>query len=350
MNTKATNRINEIASKGECVSALLQELGASAPGLTGNVTISSVGASVFHPLLEPSVIDRDAPRYDRFFQTAYERQRIWHRRFVLSAPGPWTTDATMRDFSFTNVYRELDRGTIYYVDRILEPLLASGASDGDILAITTAYRLFNKVATWEACFEPMQLGCWDWNDCEAQLRERAAIDPVFTAATMVCAYDGKPGRDKIERVCLMLAETFRERDGFARAVKSARTPQDAWRALTSLPGIGPFLAYEIYSDLMYANGRFFAWDEDAWANPGPGCQRGLKLIFPGRTDYVSLMRNLRDEQEATFARLGLDFAAIAFRGKRLTMRSIEHWCCEFQKYERGNTKRKFVPISTTTTT
>lgn len=296
--------------------------------------------------LEPSVINQDATPYERYWQTAYERQRIWHRRFVLGLPAPWTTDDVMRGFSFTNVYRELDRGTIYYTERILTPLLESGATDGDILAVTAAYRLFNKVATWEACFEDMQTTEWNWVDCEERVRERAKVDAVFTAATMVCAYDGKPGRDKIERVSLMLSDIFRNRELFARDLKATRQAQDAWKVLTTLPAIGPFLAYEIYSDLMYVPGRFFAWGEDAWANPGPGCQRGLKLIWPGRTDYLALMRKLRDEQDATFEKLGLDFAAIAPPGKaRLTMRSIEHWCCEFQKYERGNTKRKFAPVT-----
>jgi hypothetical protein len=294
--------------------------------------------------LEASVIDPKGTPYERYWQTAFERHRIWHRRFVLKLPAPWTTDPVMRTFSFTNLYRELDRGTIYYTERILKPLVTNGATDGDLLAITTAYRLFNKVATWEACFEPMQTGKWDWSDCEQLLRDRAKVDSVFTSATMVCAYDGKPGRDKIERVCLMLAATFKDRERHARDLKNADTPSEAWERLTQLPGIGPFLAYEIYSDLLYLQGRFFAWDEDAWANAGPGCQRGLKILWPGRTGYLAEMRELRDGQDEAFKKLGLDFRAIALPGREhLTLRSIEHWCCELQKYQRGNTKRKFVP-------
>jgi len=304
---------------------------------SGHVVIPSQGC-------EPSVIDPEGTLYDRFWQTAFERHRIWFRRKVLKLAPPWTTDPAMQRFSFTNLFRELDRGTIYYAERILKPLTVSGATDGDLLAVTTAYRLFNKVATWQACFEATQLDAWDWVECERRLRERAKDDAVFTSATMVCAYDGKPGRDKIERVCLMLGETFRDRERSARDLKKAATPSEAWERLTMLPGIGPFLAYEIYSDLLYAGDRFFKWDEDAWANAGPGCQRGLKIVWPERRDYLSEMRELRDDQNTAFKRLGLDFAAIAPTGKEhLTLRSIEHWCCEFQKWSRGNTKRKFAP-------
>lgn len=67
-------------------------------------------------------------------------------------------------------------------------------------------------------------------------------------------------------------------------------------------------------------------------------------MWPRRRDYLSEICELGDGQEAAFERWGLNFNAIAPPGKEhLTLRSIEHWCCEFQKYERGNTKRKFVP-------
>jgi hypothetical protein len=141
----------------------------------------------------------------------------------------------MQQYSFTNLCRELDRGTIYYADHILKPLAEGGVSDGDLLAITTAYRLFNKVATWQACFGPRQTRKWDWGECEHGLRERAEVEPVFTSATMVCAYDGKPGRGKIERVYLMLGAAFRDRERHARELKTTNTLSEALGASNRAP-------------------------------------------------------------------------------------------------------------------
>ena len=300
-------------------------------------------ASLPNQILTPSIIDPRASMYDQFFQTAYERMAIYHRRFVEKRPAPWTTDATFRDFSFTNCHRGLDRGTIVYTDDVLSPLTLGGASDGDILAATIAYRWFNRVETWEQSLSaPILAGRFDSREIES--RVRAQSGPPFTAAHMVCAYDGKPGRDKIERVCLMLGKIFADRDAIASKLKAARRPEAAFEILTRLDGIGPFNGYEIYSDLIYADDRFFAWDEDAWANVGPGAHRGLKIIFPSAppSRHLQLLTKLRDEQESAFDRLGLDFHAISPGGKRMTMRSCEHWTCEFQKFVRGNTKRKFV--------
>src|SRR5688500_13499948 len=55
-----------------------------------------------------------------FWDLVAERQRVWHRRFVLGEKWPWTSDKILQEFSFTNVYRQLDPGTIYLVNNILE--------------------------------------------------------------------------------------------------------------------------------------------------------------------------------------------------------------------------------------
>ena len=311
--------------------------------LTTNDTTTSGATQVAPSPLPHSVIESGSSR-DLFFQTAYERMAIYHRRFVLKQPAPWTTDETFRVFSFTNVHRELDRGTIEYIQNLLAPLTASGASDGDVLAATITYRWFNRVETFrQSLAAPMLSGRFDAIEIEDNVRSQ--VGPPFTAAHMVCAYDGKPGRDKLERVCIMLAEIYEQRDTIAAKLKTARRPDDAFQTLTALEGIGPFNGYEIYSDLLYADDRFFSWNEDAWANVGPGAHRGLKLIFPNESPCMHLdsLRKLRNDQEATFDRLGLDFYAISPNGKRMTMRSCEHWACEFQKFVRGNTKRRFVP-------
>jgi hypothetical protein len=294
-----------------------------------------------------SVIEPSAPAIDRYFQTAYERQRIWRRRFLEHSPGPWTDDPILAKYHFTNVYRELDRGTVHYGRHVIDPLTKSGASDGDVFAATVAYRWFNRVETWDRTLaEPILAGRFDSGEIEARLR--AQDGPVFTSAHMVCAYDGYAGDDKIARVCGLLDAVFANRDTIAARLKTARWPLAAFKVITSLDGIAGFNGYEIYSDLLYWEDRFFPWDENAWANVGPGAGRGLKVIFPGSTgvSHLGLMEKLRDEQRATLDRLGLsDFYSMVPGGKLMTLRNIEHWCCEFFKYNRGSCKGRFAPQS-----
>ena len=55
--------------------------------------------------------------FEAFFQTMYERQLIWKRRFIDKKESPWTTDAIFKKFKFTNVYRELDRNSQYCINK-----------------------------------------------------------------------------------------------------------------------------------------------------------------------------------------------------------------------------------------
>ena len=297
-----------------------------------------------------TIIDPSASAHDRFFQTAYERQRIWHRRFVLNQDGPWTTDVAMSKYHFTNVYRELDRGTVFYQQEVRDKLTERGASDGDLLMATILYRMFNRISTWERSLaEPVLAGRFDIAEIEERLRSQSG--PVFTSAHMVCAYHGFPGDDKIARVCGFLATIIDNRDDLAKKLQAHRLGKDAFAEITAFDGIGPFNGYEVYSDLLYCGNRFFGWDENQWANVGPGAHKGLKVIFPGEPPavHLMLMNELRKEQEAAFERLGLgDFYEMVPGQKRLTLRNIEHWCCEFFKHDRGHCRTTFEARSDST--
>src|SRR6188474_1206844 len=54
-----------------------------------------------------------------FFKTMYERQEIWYKRHLNRRP-PWTENEILRDYKFTNVYRELDRNSQYQINNILK--------------------------------------------------------------------------------------------------------------------------------------------------------------------------------------------------------------------------------------
>ena len=46
-----------------------------------------------------------------FFETMYERQMIWKRRFIDKIQAPWTDDPIFQENKFPNLYRELDRSS-----------------------------------------------------------------------------------------------------------------------------------------------------------------------------------------------------------------------------------------------
>ena len=53
-----------------------------------------------------------------FFKFIYKRHLIWYKRFILKENPPWTDDNILRTFKIINVYRELDRCTLYLIKKL----------------------------------------------------------------------------------------------------------------------------------------------------------------------------------------------------------------------------------------
>ena len=54
-----------------------------------------------------------------FFETMYERQMIWKRRFIDKIQAPWTDDPIFQENKFPNLYRELDRSSWWLISNII---------------------------------------------------------------------------------------------------------------------------------------------------------------------------------------------------------------------------------------
>ncbi len=76
-----------------------------------------------------------------FWYYITERHAIFHKKHLKKLPLPWTDDQILREYKFTNVFRDLDPGTIYITDRII-PVLKGDTSN--LLFNLIIYRLFNK--------------------------------------------------------------------------------------------------------------------------------------------------------------------------------------------------------------
>jgi hypothetical protein len=91
---------------------------------TGTGTVLRVATESLHPgvhsnddmhdVSEDGEYERElhVEHCERFWRFVHERQEIWRKKSA-GEPAPWTSDPILRYNSFTNVYRELDRGTLY---------------------------------------------------------------------------------------------------------------------------------------------------------------------------------------------------------------------------------------------
>ena len=76
-----------------------------------------------------------------FFETMVERQKIWKRKTFLKLSPPWSGDEILRDYKFTNVYRELDRNSQWQINNIFKK---KQKSKFDLVWKILLFRIFNQ--------------------------------------------------------------------------------------------------------------------------------------------------------------------------------------------------------------
>jgi len=268
-----------------------------------------------------------------FWTFVAERQAIWHRRFVEKKPPPWTTDPILRDYKFTNVYRELDAGTIWYVKNVI-PLVKYSSSyerKKALLWLTTMYRLVNRVETFEDVGLLLHHN-WvhdrlKWKYKLERRQEQGKC--IFTNAHLTLP-SHEVGSTKLDKYIEVLDDFYNRLQPISDVVFSAPDLEAVFYSLMSIKCVGRFIAYEICCDLILA--KAIPYTEDDWVNPGPGCKKGLNLIYPKiRTtqEYQDHISDLMLQQKTYFKQFGLKFYEYKHP---LTLRGIEHSLCELQKY------------------
>lgn len=273
----------------------------------------------------------------RFFKFIKERHAIYVRR-KRGDPWPWTEDPILYTYKFTNIFRELDTGTIFCRECIREPY----ADHPELFFNIAMYRLFNWIGTYRAIGFIEQ---WDRAYVDGIVRTmKANKQKVFTGAHMIT---GTMGGDKIHQIVdICLEKLWENRENVCPLPSSSL--QEAFQRLKSkTPGYGPFIAYEVITDLRWTRYLKDAPDIMTWANPGPGAMRGMNRLWelpvkpnkqftPGEHQWI--MQDLLNKSASMLPKWV----------PPLELRDVEHALCEFDKYERtrlgeGRPRSRFIP-------
>lgn len=299
-----------------------------------------------------------------FFRFARERHAIYLRR-QASLPAPWTADPILQQFSFTNVFRQLDKTTQWYTENVRKKLPPE-----QMLLATVVYRWFNRIRTGEAIFSLPAEGVtpWDvfWSNGDVNvlrevILEHCGAGPYVTGAYIIKTPDGY---DKLSGV-LKCIEWFMEGDWKEYNLTPESKPQpleNTWDWLRSHRFLGDFMAYEVVTDLRWCEWWNKAPDIMTWANPGPGATRGIGRVFHGDKDKYNQHRD-KNSVLIPAMKILLDASRdpglwphrlpIVEAGCRYTrnceyderfqadgdwpaweMRDVEHTLCEFDKHQR----------------
>jgi len=266
---------------------------------------------------------------NEYFRTARERYAIKIRKDRRD-PWPWTEDKIFQQWRFCNVHREDDKTTIWFRENI-----RNNPDCSDIVQATFIFRWFNRIETAEIIKNLILAR--KWNEKEA-FRRLENVCPVVTGAYMLKTPDGY---DKLEGVLYAIRNSLEDLKSMQKNWKS--TLEKAWLDLCGLPYMGPFMAYEIVTDLRHTDILGWANDINTWANAGPGCTRGINDIVGEKITYP-------DEKLEVL--VGLLAASRLEENwpkhfQPWELRETEHWACEFHKYQNAmkgkRLKRRYKP-------
>lgn len=313
---------------------------------------------------------------DAFFAYARERHSTYLRRRSGRPRSEWTSDPILRQYRFCNVFRELDRTTIWFRENVRDRL----RDQPDVLLATVLFRWFNRIVSGEAVFQQCRT-----NFSESGAPGETAWEELLRTGSLdgardslVCWCGGGPyvtgsyiiktpdGKSKLDGV-LWCIEQFmtREVPGLADysgslgivgwreyAEAMLNSPgcfalHEVWEWLCQFPYLGDFMAYEIITDLRHTALLDRAPDIMIWANPGPGAMRGLNRIHGRPLNSRVSKRQANEEMRMLLASSQLVWYWPSVEGSQhevpgdftdwpaWEMRDVEHTLCEFDKYERA---------------
>ena len=189
-----------------------------------------------------------------FMHFVHERQEIFKHKSSGKFP-PYTNNEVMSKNWFTNMYRELDRGTMYFRKQILAEHDMNPESYSEVVFKAIVYRLINNIETFE---EFGKIPCIvEWKSFQKFLNKKKDEDEViFTSAHQ-------------NRFCDTAKEVLNliDHDNFTQDIVDAESLEHCFLLLKSITNIGPFFAWQICCDFLEL--KMINFDENAWTCLGP---------------------------------------------------------------------------------
>ena len=268
---------------------------------------------------------------DRYRYWQIEREKIRFKKENLGEDPPWTDDPILQEFKFCQVFREDDRTTRWFAKHIREPL----RDDPKVLMATVIFRWFNLINTGRTLLEHDLLLNWD----RKKAIEEITKQPKWITGSYIIK---TPNRmDKVTGVAECISHMWSDRNYLISALLTCvaneeSSLEDTWNLLRDYPYMGPFMAYEVVTDLRWTHFLENADDILTWANAGPGAMRGLNRLTGRDLSFSQRSHDWNKEMNDLYEVMTKESPRIWFNRKDLPyeMREIEGGLCEFDKYSR----------------
>lgn len=272
---------------------------------------------------------RTTPVFDMYWQFAFERQEIFHRRIAGEHPS-WTNDIILRTYRFTNAYRAADKASQFLIRHVIYD---GDMSEEEVFFRTILFKLFNRIETWTLLRDRLGPPSWRAFDFD---RYNSVLDGALQAGKrLYCSAYIMPvppfgARTKHTNYLILLAQMIKA--GMPRQIASAKSLKEVFGILRSWPSIGDFLAFQYAVDLNYSEVTNFS--EMDFVVAGPGARSGILKAFRDsvRPSDEDLIREVTEAADREFERRGLRFRTLW--GRPLQLIDCQNLFCEIDKYAR----------------
>tara|TARA_R110000772_G_scaffold128508_1_gene236192 strand:- start:230 stop:1162 length:933 start_codon:yes stop_codon:yes gene_type:complete len=286
-----------------------------------------------------------AEELDRFCYWQTERESIRVKKEEYKLPAPWTDDPILQEFKFCQVFREDDRTTRWFRNHIRDPL----KNDPAVIMATIIFRWFNFIPTGRTLLENDLLVNWDGDKAIELIKEQSQW---ITGSYIIKTPNGM---DKVTGVVDCINNIWEEKTWLTKKLEFDKSQEEsclknAWLMLREYPYMGPFMAYEVITDLRHTYILDEASDIMTWANAGPGAMRGLNRLTGRPLEFSKRSHDWNTEMQELYQLVVRRLPAhMAMRNDRVyELRDIEGGLCEFDKYSRilkgeGRTRSIYKP-------
>lgn len=297
----------------------------------------------------------------KFFATAWERHHIYVLK-ELGMPKPWTKNPIFLDNFFCNVFRDLDKTSVF-----IRKVINENENNPDLWKLIIMMRYISRLGTLETLYD-LGLLKGDIGTQQAlhnYLRNaRSRGVKLFTSAFIVNSRARGVWKDKVSYMFSLLKEIYYVFDCRPdEIIQGLSKLEDSYNRLYGLPGVGPFMAYQFTIDFSYSQ-RYLAnvEDEQTWTALGLGAIRGMNRLLgnpPTKNKIeksgakargilyawiLEVLSGLNTEVARTVKLTGpnlrYDVEELYEPFRNLKLCDVQHWLCEYDKYMRGGSKKR----------
>jgi len=335
------------------------------------------------------ILNEEVLGYHHSYMT--ERHNIYKRKEIEKLPqDEWTEDEVFKNYRFTNVRRELDRESVWLIAHISEN---PNFTLEEKILWTMLFRTYNKSSTFIKLGFPFDIDILKFDDSDKEnlrkiIEDEIERDPKYvwftpafntgglkatwampetkgmyecTSSNIEVEVETDDGIEKmtwreakdlqkenpnynikgVEKSMPMrmihLIDYVRKTDIVERII-NAETQEKAYDIIREIDGFSNFLGYQIFVDFTYI--KEYKFSENEFTISGPGCDRGLDLMFTDKDgmDSSEALFWIRDNIEAEWKKRDLEFdAEVLFdhlepEDRCINVMMLENSYCEISKF------------------